>query len=97
MVIICQLVVRTIIIISIRIVKPKICVGCSMKMCIILTWFSDPRIMSRDILANQLLNGGRVCSISSVLRMYNQRPRICNLLSDGRLRSWSIQGLKMLA
>ncbi|KAK9200249.1 hypothetical protein WN944_015446 [Citrus x changshan-huyou] len=37
MVIIRQVIVRTIIIISMRIVKTKICVGCSMKMCIILT------------------------------------------------------------
>ena len=96
MVIIRQVIVRTIIIISMRIVKPKICVGWLMKMCIILTWFSDPRIMSRDILANRLLNGSRVCSVSSALRRNNRRPRIYNLFSDGRLRSWSVQGLKSI-
>ena len=95
MVIIRQVIVRAIIIISMRIVKPKICVGCSIKMCIILTWFSDPRIMSRDILANWLLNGSRVCRVSSALRRNNRRPR-SNLLSDGRLRSWSVQGLRSI-
>ncbi|KDO41661.1 hypothetical protein CISIN_1g035351mg [Citrus sinensis] len=67
-----------------------------MKMCIILTWFSDPRIMSRDILANRLLNGSRVCSVSSALRRTDRRPPICNLLSDGRVRSWSVQGLRSI-
>ena len=52
--------------------------------------------MSHDILANRLLNGSRVCSVSSALRRNNWRPRICNLLSDGRLKSWSVQGLRRI-
>ncbi|GAY63508.1 hypothetical protein CUMW_226160 [Citrus unshiu] len=74
MVIIRQVIVKTIIIISMRIVKPKI-------------WFLDPRIMSCDILANKLLNGSRVCSISSALCRYNWRPvsAICLVMdSSGR-------------
>ena len=68
MVIICQVLDRTIIIISMRIVLPEIYAGYLMKMWIIFTGFSDPRIMSCEILANRLLNGSRVCVVGSVLR-----------------------------